>query len=121
MKPIHILVLILLTTFTLINTKDLRNEENKGENNKIEILKKDLEKFKSHFETKTTLINNLLKILEEENVSEEIYDGIALFKVRLQISKVRDIPPVKFLKYIEAVEGIIKKHNESKVIKENKE
>ena len=121
MKLIHILVLILLTTFTLTNTKDLRKEENKGENNKIEILKKDLEKFKSHFETETTLINNLLKILEEENVSEDIYLGIALFKVRLEISKVKDISPVKFLKYIEAAEAIIKKHYESKVTQENKE
>ncbi len=85
-------------------------------------MKKEFEEvYKSDLTEYPTLINDLLKILEEENLNMDIYHGIALFKTRLEIAKKKYIPPSTFLKYIEAVEAIIKKHNESKVIKENKE
>ncbi len=123
MKPIHILVLILLTTFTLTtNTQDLRNEEDKGESNKLEKLKDYLKNFNGYPETEYASIkNDLLKILEEENLNRDIYDDISLFRLRLGITKEKRITTETFIKYLEEAKKLIKKHNELKAIQENKE
>ncbi len=118
MKLIHILVLILLTTFTLTKRTNLRHkgdEADEAEQKKIESLKKDLIELKSKTEH-ASLINDMLEILEEKGIKQDmdIYKEISLFVLRIELSKGNDKIKENIPEYIKIAQEAVEKHKKSK-------